>query len=104
MQAVRVARSAHFEGNDSGGDRVEPLDDLRVVRHQQDQPDIGDVADRSGLIHHPAVQLVAIEADGEIVVNPDPGAPLPSDPTAELIMIGSTEGERLFLREFGKPA
>ena len=46
--------------------------------------------------------IVAIEADGETIVNPPPDMPLPADPNAELIMIGSTEGERTFLRAYGK--
>lgn len=44
--------------------------------------------------------IVAIEQDGETIVNPDPDEPLPADPGVELIVIGDTEGERRFLRYY----
>lgn len=43
--------------------------------------------------------IVAVEQDGISVVNPDPDEPLPPDP-AELIVIGSTDAERTFLKTF----
>lgn len=44
--------------------------------------------------------IVAIETRGEVVVNPDPETRLPDDPDAEIIVIGTTEGEREFLRQY----
>jgi voltage-gated potassium channel len=44
--------------------------------------------------------IVAIEQDGETIVNPDPTQPLPPAGSAELIVIGNTEGERQFLKAF----
>ncbi|HSJ25198.1 MAG TPA: NAD-binding protein [Longimicrobiales bacterium] len=44
--------------------------------------------------------VVAIEQDGETIVNPDPTQPLPGGGEAELIVIGNTEGERQFLKVF----
>jgi voltage-gated potassium channel len=44
--------------------------------------------------------VVAIEQDGETIVNPDPAQPLPAAGTAELIVIGNTEGERQFLKAY----
>ncbi|HSJ10377.1 MAG TPA: NAD-binding protein [Longimicrobiales bacterium] len=44
--------------------------------------------------------IVAVEVGGETIVNPDATTPLPTDPDAELIIIGSTEAERRFLDAF----
>jgi voltage-gated potassium channel len=44
--------------------------------------------------------IVAIEKDGETIVNPDPTEPLPAAGSAELIVIGNTEGERHFLKAY----
>jgi voltage-gated potassium channel len=44
--------------------------------------------------------IVAIEKDGVTTVNPDPTQPLPPAGSAELIVIGNTEGEREFLKAF----
>jgi voltage-gated potassium channel len=44
--------------------------------------------------------VVAIERDGTPIINPEPGLPLPAD--AELILIGSTEGERRFLARYAR--
>jgi voltage-gated potassium channel len=53
-----------------------------------------DVRQRTGC------SVVAIELADETIVNPDPHTPLPSAGSAELIVIGNTEGEKQFLREF----
>jgi K+/H+ antiporter YhaU regulatory subunit KhtT len=47
--------------------------------------------------------VVAIERGEETIINPPPDLPLPPPP-AEMILIGSTEGERTFLRKYGRPA
>jgi voltage-gated potassium channel len=44
--------------------------------------------------------IVAAEVDGKMTVNPDADRPLPTHPDAELIVIGSTEAERRYLKEF----
>jgi Trk K+ transport system NAD-binding subunit len=44
--------------------------------------------------------VVAIERNGSCVVNPDPDAPLSADAETELIVIGSTDAERKFLKTF----
>jgi voltage-gated potassium channel len=44
--------------------------------------------------------IVAVERDGATVVNPAPDEPLPTGADAELIVVGSTEAERRFLREY----
>jgi voltage-gated potassium channel len=44
--------------------------------------------------------IVALEAGGETIVNPDPDTPLPDGGGAELIVIGNTAGERRFLAHY----
>lgn len=44
--------------------------------------------------------IVAIEMNGETIVNPGPDLPLPSGPGVELIVVGTTEGERRFLKQY----
>ncbi|CAN5893824.1 potassium channel protein [soil metagenome] len=44
--------------------------------------------------------VVAVEVNGTTTVNPDPDAPLPDGSVAELILIGNTEGERRFLKQY----
>ncbi|HEY0971868.1 MAG TPA: NAD-binding protein [Gemmatimonadales bacterium] len=44
--------------------------------------------------------VLAIESDGEVLTSPSPGAVIPRG--AELILIGTTAAERLFMKEFGK--
>jgi len=41
---------------------------------------------------------VAVKDDGVLSINPDPRMPI--KPNAELVMIGTTEGERKFLKVF----
>ena len=40
--------------------------------------------------------VVALEVDGETIVNPGPDMPMPDSPDAEIIVIGTTESERAF--------
>lgn len=47
--------------------------------------------------------VVAFERDGETVVNPGPTEAIPAGPAAELILIGSTESERDFIRRYETP-
>jgi K+/H+ antiporter YhaU regulatory subunit KhtT len=42
---------------------------------------------------------VAIKSDGDLAINPDPHVPLREN--AEIVLIGSREGEKKFLRVFG---
>jgi voltage-gated potassium channel len=44
--------------------------------------------------------IVAIETNGETLVNPGPDLPLPSGEGVELIVVGTTEGERRFLKQY----
>jgi voltage-gated potassium channel len=44
--------------------------------------------------------VVAIDRDGDMTVNPPADEPLPESADAELIVVGSTEAERRFLKEY----
>jgi voltage-gated potassium channel len=44
--------------------------------------------------------VVAIEHRGEMIVNPSAGEPLPPGSEAELIVVGDTEAEKRFLRQY----
>ncbi len=63
VAGVRVPLAHDLEGHDARGDRVETGNDVGIVGHQQDDADVRDVADRTGLVHEPAVQLVAVQPD-----------------------------------------
>ena len=62
-----LVRDADDVGRDEPGrDLIELREDVPLVGHQQDCTDVGHVADGSGLIHQPAIELVAIEADNPV--------------------------------------
>lgn len=46
--------------------------------------------------------VVAIEQNGTTTMNPAADVPLPVDPKAELIVIGNTVGERVFMSQFAQ--
>jgi Trk K+ transport system NAD-binding subunit len=54
----------------------------------------------TGIREATGCSVVAFETGGRTIISPDPRAPLPAD--AELILIGTTEGEHAFVREFGR--
>jgi voltage-gated potassium channel len=54
----------------------------------------------TGVREKTGCSVVAIEMDGQTMVNPDPEMPLPDGSRAELILIGNTEGERRFLKQY----
>lgn len=83
-------------------DLVMVAEGLDVFRRPVPRDLVGQPIRSCAIREHTTCSIVAIEADGETIVNPSPDMPLPSDPSAELIMIGSTEGERKFLRAYGK--
>ena len=74
MTGVLIGDAKDIGGHEPGGDLIEFREDVPLIRHQQDRPDVGDVADRAGLIHEPAIQLVAIEPhhfiDGRVEEKP----------------------------------
>ena len=53
----------------------------------------------SGIRDQTGCSVAAVDRDGVLSINPDPDMLLPED--AELILIGSHEGEKAFLETFG---
>lgn len=45
--------------------------------------------------------VVAFEQNGSSIINPPPAEAVPTDPAAELILIGTTENERRFFEHYG---
>jgi K+/H+ antiporter YhaU regulatory subunit KhtT len=54
----------------------------------------------SGIRRVTGCTIIALESDGETLINPDPTMPLPDE--AEMILIGSAEDESRFLAKFVK--
>jgi voltage-gated potassium channel len=75
---------------------AEGLDVFRypVPRRLVEQPLLN-----SGIRETTGCSVVALEHLGEVIINPPPDRPLPA--TAELILIGTTEGERRFVELYG---
>jgi voltage-gated potassium channel len=75
---------------------AEGLDVFRypVPRRLVEQPLL-----KSGIRETTGCSVVALEHLGEVIINPPPDRPLPA--TGELILIGTTEGERKFVELYG---
>jgi Trk K+ transport system NAD-binding subunit len=76
---------------------------LDVFRYPITEDLVGHTLAESDIRAETGCSVVAIERPEGTIINPPPDMPLPPPP-AELILIGSTEGERRFLRKYGKPA
>ena len=81
-------------------DVVMVAEGLDVFRCPVPRALVGRTLRDSGIREKTGCSVVAMEIDGETVVNPDPTAPLPDGARAELILIGNTEGERRFLQQY----
>jgi Trk K+ transport system NAD-binding subunit len=75
---------------------------LDVFRYPITGDLVGRTLAESGIRADTGCSVVAIEGEEGTIINPPPDLPLPPPP-AELILIGSTEGERRFLQKFGRP-
>ena len=75
---------------------------LDVFRHPIPQELVGRSLAESNIRERTECSVVALERDGKVTVNPAPNAPLPAD--GELILIGTTEGERKFVQAFDRVA
>ncbi|HEX6307567.1 MAG TPA: NAD-binding protein [Longimicrobiales bacterium] len=73
---------------------------LDVFRSPVPRELMGKTLRDAGVREKTGCSVLAIEMNGETIVNPPPDVPLPADPDAELIVIGTTEGERAFLRGY----
>ena len=61
---------------------------------------VGKTIAESGIRRTTGCTIIALDSDGTTQVNPDPTRPLPAE--AEMILIGSAEGESRFLGKFVK--
>jgi voltage-gated potassium channel len=73
---------------------------LNVFRAKVSPDLVGMRLVESGIREKTGCSVAAIEQDGEMLVNPDPALELHAD--AELVIIGSHEGEKAFLQSFGE--
>lgn len=72
---------------------------LDVFRHPVPRELVGRELAATGIREATECNVVAVEIDGHASINPPSDYELPAD--AELILIGTTEGERKFLQKFG---
>jgi Trk K+ transport system NAD-binding subunit len=87
-----------------GGDIVMLAEGLDVFRHPV-PPALADVRLADTEIRaQTGCSVVAVEQNGAVIINPPPELHLPSGRGAELILIGTTEGERRFLVRYGGAA
>ena len=77
------------------GDVVMLAEGLDVFRNPVPSELVGQPLAGSGIRERTGCSVVAIEIDGKMTVNPPPDLALPAN--AVMILIGSTEGERVFL-------
>jgi voltage-gated potassium channel len=82
------------------GDVVMLAEGLDVFRHPVPAQLVGRPLARSGIREATACSVVAIEEGGETRINPPADEPLPAG--AELILIGTTEAEREFVKRYGR--
>ena len=74
------------------------VEGLNVFRSSLSPGLVGRTLADSGIRQTTGCSVAAIERNGEVTVNPDPSVVLPAE--AELILIGSHEGEKAFLEAF----
>ena len=84
------------------GDVVMLAEGLDVFRHPVPRELAGTPLAQSRIRERTDCSVVAVEHDGRVTVNPPPDLALPPD--AELILIGTTEGERKFIRAYASAA
>jgi voltage-gated potassium channel len=82
-----------------GGDVVMLAEGLDVFRYPVPPGLVGRTLSSTRIRETTGCSVVAVEQDGEAIINPSPQAPLLEG--AELILIGTTEGERAFVQRYG---
>ena len=73
---------------------------LDVFRYPVPRELVGRSLAKSRIREKTGCSVVALEANGKVTVNPSPELALPA--AAELILIGTTEGERKFVQAFDR--
>jgi len=74
---------------------------LNLFRHPTPASLVGRPLAQSGVREETGCSVVAVTRGGKMLVNPPPDLPLPGEPGEEMILIGTTEGERRFLSRYG---
>jgi Trk K+ transport system NAD-binding subunit len=82
------------------GDIVMVAEGLNILRVDIPKTLIGKTISESAIRQETGLTVVALEINGEMTINPDPGIPLPAD--SDLVLIGTSESERKFLRQYVK--
>jgi voltage-gated potassium channel len=80
------------------GDVVMLAEGIDVFRVPVPEPLAGRTLVHAGIRETTGCSVVAIEREGSMIINPEPDVPLPTD--AELILIGTTDGERQFVERY----
>jgi len=73
---------------------------LDVFRHEVPPEMVGQVLAESRIREQTGCSVVAVERGEDVVINPPPDFEFP--PGSELILIGTTEGERKFVERYGR--
>jgi voltage-gated potassium channel len=84
------------------GDVVMVAEGLDVFRTALPPALAGKLLRDSGIRERTGCHLVAWQNHEGMVVNPPPDATIPSDPSSEVILVGTTEAEEKFMRTFGR--
>jgi voltage-gated potassium channel len=82
------------------GDVVMLAEGLDVFRHPVPRSLVGRPLAATGIREATGCSVVALEVEGAAFINPPPETPLAAG--AELILIGTTDAERLFLQRFAR--
>ena len=82
------------------GDTLMVAEGLDVFKVGMPASLVGKTIAESGIRRTTGCTVIALDSDGTTQVNPDPTRPLPAE--AEMILIGSAEGESRFLGKFVK--
>jgi voltage-gated potassium channel len=84
------------------GDVVMVAEGLDVFRTRVPQALAGRALRESGIRERTGCHLVAWQTGDGMVINPPPDQPIPEEPDAELILVGTTEAEQRYMRKFGR--
>jgi Trk K+ transport system NAD-binding subunit len=86
-----------------GGDIVMLAEGLDIFRVPVPPSLRGKTIGESAIRETTGCSVVALEVDGRQVINPPPAEPIPASPGAEIILIGTTAGERAFVERYVAP-
>ncbi len=78
-------------------DTVMVAEGLNVFKAHLPAALVGQSLRQSAIRKRTGCSVIAVEHDGQVQINPDPGTPLPAN--AKLILIGSVEEENAFLQQ-----